>query len=54
MTYKLIKEAAVKAVKKKVEPYKVCSPVTMKVEFTSPEKGNAASMVLGIELLNRG
>lgn len=51
-TFSLIKEAAKKAMRKHVEPYRVSSPVMMKVEFISPEMGHAACLVPGIELVS--
>ncbi len=51
LTYKMIKDAAKKAMSVKIKPYTVKSPVTIVVEFTSLEMGNIASWVPGITLV---
>ena len=51
VTYGLIKEAAKRAVSADVKPYKVKSPATVEVEFTSLEMANIASWVPTVELV---
>jgi D-amino peptidase len=48
-TFPLIKEAAKRSMSIKVEPYRVSSPVTIEVEFTTLEMGSLASWVPTVE-----
>jgi D-amino peptidase len=49
VTSGLIRDAAKRAMSSKVKPYKVKSPCTIEVEFTTLEMGNVACWVPGIE-----
>jgi D-amino peptidase len=48
-TFRLIKDAVKRAMSVQVEPYRVSSPVTIEVEFTTLEMGSLASWVPTVE-----